>query len=488
MKRALASAALLVGTLPAWADDHALLVGLQSTDAAGLAALRQAPGVRWWVEAGDVMVLAGDAEAMRDALPAGAILRDLGALDAGELALHARGCGDSLTPIAEPLILHRGPSYDLVRRPKSFSPLSKLRDAVSIAHLGAPEWLPVERNSTVARLHRFDRAKGAPAANPTVEAVVARVDAARWFATVATLAAWDRSSYSPELTDARQWIAGEFAGLGLSVSEPFFNFTYSGVPANVANVIGRIDGVQFPEQWLVVGGHYDSRNNVNGAASPSNTPGADDNASGCSGVIEAARAIVRYRPLRTVLFMCYSGEEQGLHGSAAHVAALSGAGDLSRVQAMLNMDMIGWSPDATIGVSLGSLAGAANTQLVDLVADSAATYVPELTQVTTTFSTCCSDHMPYLNAGRPALMSIHRGTTSYPHYHQSSDTPANLGPQAQTVGGAIVKMNVAALAQLAGLDLIFADGHDDDGDAINGIADDRAPVRPMLRPFERPSM
>lgn len=488
MNRALIYAALLVGAPPAWAADDALLVGLQHADAAGLAALKQAPGVRWWVEAGDVLVLAGDAGAMRDALPAAAILRDLGTLDAGELALHARGCGDSLTPIAEPLILYRGPSYDLVRRPKSFSPLSKLRDAVSIAHLGAPEWLPVERNSTVARLHRFDRAKGTLAANATVEAVVARVDAARWFTTVETLAAWDRSSYSPELTNARQWIAGEFAGLGLSVSEPFFNFTYSGVPATVANVIGRIDGVQFPEQWLVVGGHYDSRNNINGAASPSNTPGADDNASGCSGVIEAARAIVRYRPLRTVLFMCYSGEEQGLHGSAAHVNALSGAGDLSRVQAMLNMDMIGWSPDATIGVSLGSLAGAANTQLVNLVADSAATYVPELTSVTTTFSTCCSDHMPYLNAGRPALMSIHRGTTSYPHYHQSSDTPANLGPQAQVVGGAIVKMNVAALAHLAGLDLIFADGNEDDDEAVNGIADDRAPVRPMLRPFDRPSM
>ena len=396
-------ALLLLNVYPSQArDDEALLIDLRGASSQDLQSLKTLHGTRWWIEAGNTLLLAGNSNTIRANLnPQRAIVRELGRVTIDELALHARGCNGGTMPIDESLILLRGASYDLVRRPKSFSPLADARRAEDVARSEGPEWLPVEPNMTLARLHRFDRLQGAQPVNQSIATIVDRVDPARWFATVMTLAQWDRSSYSTELEQARQWIADEFAGLGLSVSEPFFSFIYQGVPANVANVIGRIDGVQYPDEWIVVGGHYDSRNAVNGANSPENTPGADDNASGCSGVIEAARALVPYRPLRTVLFMCYSGEEQGLQGSLAHVNALNDAGHLSKVNAMLNMDMIGWSQDATLGVIIATLNGSANAQLATLLADSALTYAPTLDPdfVVTTTSTCCSDHMPYLNAG-----------------------------------------------------------------------------------------
>lgn len=55
------------------------------------------------------------------------------------------------------------------------------------------------------------------------------------------------------------------------------------------------------------------------------------------------------------------------------------------------------------------------------------------------------DHMPYINRGRPSILSIHR-SYGFVHYHRSTDLPENLGPFAQAIGSAIMRMNVAAVA------------------------------------------
>ncbi len=448
-----ASQPMLVVDITGVPDDHALT------------AIKQADGVVWWIEAGESLLLAGDgahARAVEHGLP---VLADLGRIRSDELVLHANGCGDNTTPIPDQRVVIAGGSYDLVRQPRAFSPLG--RTWLPSAHrddLGNAEWRPVPTNSTIARLRRFDRSGDIGVRAPDqITDIIAKVDPVRWFANVSTLAGWDRSSFAPtDLALARQWIAGQFSALGLAVDEPFFTMNYNGTVVDIANVIGRFDGVLYPDEWLIVGAHYDSRNpNI---LSTVNTPGADDNASGCSGVIEAANAIVDHLPQRSILFMCYSGEEQGLRGSNAHVNALSGSGDLTRVEAMLNMDMIGWSPDATLGVIAETRPGAANVALANRLADAALDYVPALhrNHVVVRTDSCCSDHMPYINAGRPGVLSIHRLRASTPYYHQTSDTPANLGPHAQDIGPAIVRMNVAALVQLAGVDRILRADNDSD--------------------------
>jgi hypothetical protein len=448
-------------TSAAHARDDAVVIDLAEVDVFALESMKRMPGARWWLEVGEVLLLAGDAERIQQQIPGRRVIEKLPSLAPAELALHARGCGDSTTAIDDSLILLNLGSYDLVRRPQSFSPLGEIDLRASTQTLGAPEWLPVEANSTLARLHRFDRPEGALAADERVATIVDRVDATRWFASVETLASWDRSSFSMELGMARQWLVEQFGALGLAISEPAFSFIYQGHQANVANVIGRFTGVLHPDEWIVVGGHYDSRQQDN--LNPANSPGADDNASGCAGVVEAAHAIVEYLPQRSVLFMCYAGEEQGLYGSNAHVDALQGAGDLSKIVAMLNMDMIGWSPDATLGVIAETRPGKPNVELAQLLADSALTYAPALSadHVVIAENSCCSDHMPYINAGRPGVLSIHRLRAGTPYYHSTSDTPQNLGAHAQDIGGAIVRMNVAALVQLAGTDRIFRSDHEE---------------------------
>lgn len=439
-------AVLSLAAAPAFAADPALLVDISRADRADVEAWRHHAGVVWWLELGDRLLLAGDTAAIGAAIGTRASSQPLDALAPEDLVLHARGC--AATPPPADLLVWAGTRYDLLYKPDATRMAAF--EHVHADHLGAPEWLGVEPNRVIARQYRFERPDGVPA-DPLVVPLVEAVDVERWYAGVETLAGWSRSTFSAELPLARGWIADQFAALGLAVTEPAFTFNFAGASHSANNVIGRLEGSRRPDEWIIVGGHYDARNaNI---SSPVNAPGADDNATGCSAVVEAARIFSRFRPETSMLFICYAGEEQGLLGSTAHANALSAAGDLSKVQAMANMDMIGWSPDAQIGVDLDS----SNAALRQRFGDAAAAYVPELA-VTISLLNCCSDHMPYQNRGVPAIMSLHRNYSAYVHYHQSTDVPANLGPYARAIGGAIVRMNVAALAGLSGAsDRLFAD-------------------------------
>jgi Zn-dependent M28 family amino/carboxypeptidase len=88
--------------------------------------------------------------------------------------------------------------------------------------------------------------------------------------------------------------------------------TFTSGPVETANVVGEIRGHEHPEQILVVGGHLDSWDLAQGAT---------DNGSGTATALGAAEAIVRSgeRPRRTIRFVLFTGEEQGLDGSYAYI-------------------------------------------------------------------------------------------------------------------------------------------------------------------------
>lgn len=88
--------------------------------------------------------------------------------------------------------------------------------------------------------------------------------------------------------------------------------TFSKGPVAVSNVIADITGTEFPDEYVVVGGHLDS---WDGAV------GATDNATGVATTLEAARLILAsgLKPRRTIRFMLWTGEEQGLLGSRAYL-------------------------------------------------------------------------------------------------------------------------------------------------------------------------
>ncbi|MGO9114548.1 MAG: M28 family peptidase [Thermoguttaceae bacterium] len=114
---------------------------------------------------------------------------------------------------------------------------------------------------------------------------------------------------------------------------------------NYRNILALLPGSDpsFKDQTIVVGAHYDHLGHGNPHNNPPGTiyPGADDNASGTSGVLELARAFssLPTAPRRSILFICFDGEEKGLLGSKHWTA--DPTLPLSRVKFMLNLDMIG---------------------------------------------------------------------------------------------------------------------------------------------------
>jgi hypothetical protein len=447
----LAAALALTLSLPAaTAGDDVVVVDIRKADSARVESLKHGNGVRWWLELGDRLVLAGAREPMLGLAGKRDLLGEMSGVTPEQLALRARGCAEHGGEAGA--MVARGGRWELRR----FAENEARPAFVTDEHGG---WRKFEPNTVVSRQYRLDAVAAAPP-DPAVQPLVDAISTTRWFADVTTLAGWDRSSYgTTSLTQARDWIGTQFQGLGLTVTKPTFTMPGGGGSITRSNVIGTWTGTTFPNEWVIVGGHYDSRNQ-NGS-STTNTPGAEDNATGCAGVIELARVLVPNQPKRSVLFMCYAGEEQGLHGSEAHVAALTSSGNLAKVRSVVIMDMIGYSANSDLDADYETYS--THSGYMNKFGAAAATYVPAL-NVTLSTNPFGSDHMPYLDAGKPTVLAIESDYGSYPHYHKSTDLPANIGPNAQAMGGAILKTNVAVLADETGTvatpvvtDRIFAD-------------------------------
>jgi len=123
------------------------------------------------------------------------------------------------------------------------------------------------------------------------------------------------------------------------------------IKRNTFNVIGYIEGnnSSLKDEYIVIGAHYDHLG-LGGAGSlaPDTLAvhyGADDNASGVAGVLELAQYFSSNTDAigRSIIFMAFSGEEEGLLGSAHYVK--TPLVPLEKTAVMINMDMIGRMKD-----------------------------------------------------------------------------------------------------------------------------------------------
>jgi len=100
-------------------------------------------------------------------------------------------------------------------------------------------------------------------------------------------------------------------------------------PIALCNVVADIKGTEFPDEYVIVQGHLDSWDGAEGTC---------DNGTGTSTTLEAARLLAKagVKPRRTIRFVLYSGEEQGLYGSNAYVK--DHADELEKISIVLNHD------------------------------------------------------------------------------------------------------------------------------------------------------
>jgi Zn-dependent M28 family amino/carboxypeptidase len=156
----------------------------------------------------------------------------------------------------------------------------------------------------------------------------------------------DTESATRGIGAARRWVAARFAAIShdcggcLSVETP--STTVSGEripkPAVITDVIAIQRGSSDPQRVIVITGHIDSRvSDVMNAGA--DAPGADDDGSGSTLVLEAARVLSRHHFAATIVYAVLSGEEQGLYGGKLLANHAHSQG--WQIEADLNNDIVG---------------------------------------------------------------------------------------------------------------------------------------------------
>lgn len=281
--------------------------------------------------------------------------------------------------------------------------------------------VPLETPPPIRRESRPPSHLDDPALDQWLEDLSNEVNADTLFGFVSTLASYNRYTRWTSNDDAAAWILNKFESYNLdSAYYHEFTATGSGWSRTAKNIVAVKNGAVYPDSIIVIGGHMDAT-----SQSPSTAaPGADDNATGTAGTIEAARLLSQYSFSHTLMFMAFNGEEQGLQGSDALADAMAAAG--REVVAMLNMDMIGYYDPADEDLFIeGFFTGTSSAWLMDVLWDNCLQFTalaPYLYQS----DGWGSDHVSFHNAGYPAVLSIENEYGSYPCYHNTCDLPDQI--------------------------------------------------------------
>ena len=284
-----------------------------------------------------------------------------------------------------------------------------------------------------------------PAPPPTPVELAAQVSQAELEATINDLVAFGtRFTSTDGEAQSRDYLVARLQAYGLEVEVDFFSA--SGYAT--ANLIARKPGTVQPGNVWIFSSHYDSTSN-----SPTTyAPGADDNASGVAGVLEAARILTPLDLSDSVWFMLTAAEEQGGLGAQRMVEVLDETPDIE-VKGVMAPDMIGYWP---LGMddALDLLGDPGSEHLVNDVAAMATTLgVPHKTWIQHYY--CYGDdHTYFQEAGYPAFTpmdcveahNLPQSGEHTPHYHKTSDTIDTLHMPFMTD---VVGVLVGALAQWA---------------------------------------
>lgn len=183
-----------------------------------------------------------------------------------------------------------------------------------------------------------------------------------------------RAVGSADGAKARAFLLGRLKAAGLqpigaSFEQPFAfkSGGRNGAPQTErsgVNLVGMIKGSKTPERYLVVTAHYDHLAPRNGVV----MNGADDNASGAAALVAVTEYFAKHKPEHSLIIVACDGEEAGLQGAKAFVAAppVPAASFIANI----NMDMIGRDPDDKL-FAVGTFLNPSLKPLIEQVAKTA---------------------------------------------------------------------------------------------------------------------
>jgi bacterial leucyl aminopeptidase len=248
----------------------------------------------------------------------------------------------------------------------------------------------------------------------TVNALLPQLSKSTLLSTIQSLSAYPTRYYTSTTGgQASTWLRDRLAGYASAAGRSDVTVQLFETGWAMKSVIATIPGSTLASEVVVVGGHLDSINQ-----SGSTAPGADDDASGIATFTETFRVLMamNYRPLRTVKFMAYAGEEVGLLGSKQIVQSSQATG----VVGVMQLDMTNYKGSTgDIYIYQDYTNAAQNTFVANLID----TYLPGVTRGTDSCGYGCSDHASWYNAGYVTSMPFESRMSQYnPYIHTANDT------------------------------------------------------------------
>lgn len=234
---------------------------------------------------------------------------------------------------------------------------------------------------------------------------------------------------------AAHYAASQFRGAGLKplIRDAEGNPTYlqsfeytprrkEAEPVTSWNVIAMVEGSDpaLKHEFVTVGAHLDH------VSPPTDAifNGADDNASGSTGVLEIAEAMAMSKPRRSVLFLLYGGEEVGLVGSRYFLEHSSIP--LENIVVNINLDMIGRTDSRSADTRAHYVVGARRmceelAELIAAVNERTVNWPLDFEGGEMVFTQ--SDHYSYFKKGIPAFFFF---SGMHQHLHRPSDDPDTI--------------------------------------------------------------
>jgi carboxypeptidase Q len=211
--------------------------------------------------------------------------------------------------------------------------------------------------------------------------------------------------------------------------------SFSGKPVEVYNTVAEIRGTEKPDEVVILGAHLDSWDLGTGAT---------DNGTGSMAVLEAARALQKLgvKPKRTIRFVLFSGEEQGLNGSKAYVQAHKD--ELAKISGVLVHDT-GTGKVLTIGLMGNYKVRETIDRVLYPMAEPLGIMEPSLR------SEGGSDHVPFDTAGVPGFWCVQEVADYDKMHHSQADVLDHVRWDDLTEGAqvlAVFAYNVAELPEL----------------------------------------
>lgn len=244
-----------------------------------------------------------------------------------------------------------------------------------------------------------------------------------------------RFCLAPNRFEIANWIKGEFESMGFEQVEldsfvmvtkqwrnPITGIRLDTTTTQV-NVVATLPGTETPEEIYVIGGHYDCYcDNANLFV---RAPGADDDASGTSCVLESAKAIMHtgYRPRSTLVFIAFASEELGMTSTMGSVHYALEAGERGDdIKLVINNDMIGFNAHHITQASVNVAPTSSFTRINDVV-DICKTY-GQINFLGEGYSG--ADLMGFTQVGYDGIYFEESDFNYQINYHKSTDVSTNI--------------------------------------------------------------